>query len=156
MVRTIRHEGANYPVNDHWHEANSIRWPRLAAMTHAELDRERWRLLNLSNERHLTDDETAELAAVTNHFNVRNALRVLGTDAHLIHGFDGVDQLHGNLWRAPCGCEVHLVFDHHKSALLEPTEVKPHAVRFACQSHRHLADDVHALHAQVMADHQAP
>jgi hypothetical protein len=131
----ILHEGAPYPVTEHWHRDNSEPWPAFVKMTREEADEHRWHLLRLSNVRHLTIDEETELQAVTKHFNVRNALKVLGNDAHLIHGFVGVDHLHGNHTHVPCGCVLHHVIDHHKHALLGPNHPKPHTPHFVCAGH---------------------
>lgn len=152
-MATIHHAGTPYPVTDAFHAKNTEPWPHLATMTREQLDVDRNRLLALSNDRALTRAERAELAAVTNHYNVRNALHVLGTDAHQIHGFEGVDQLHGNRWIPPCGCELQIVFDHHKAVAGEPHEVHAHKPRFVCEKHAHLEHDWKALHAQVTADH---
>lgn len=126
-----------------------------------QCDRERWTLLALSNERALSDVEAARLAAVTHHFNVRNALIFLAGRPHTDFGFDGVDQVHGNRWIAACGCQLHHVFDHHKAIAGEPREVHAHTPRHVCEAHaphwdpRGAAPLHHrlgALHQKVQAD----
>lgn len=112
-MATILHEGVEYDVTDAWHAAYTEPYPELAQLSRSSLDHARWNILNLSNERPLTSAEEARLAAITHHYNVRNALHVLGCPDHTQFGFDGVDQLHGNRATLPCGCELNVVFDHH-------------------------------------------
>lgn len=102
----------------------------------------------------LTHSEKSYLTAWTNRNNIKNSLDVLGYDAHEVHGFEGVDQLHGNLHNHPCGCVVHMVFDHHKRHDLKPEHVRPHRAEEQCHRHAH-HKDVQALHKAISDEHIA-
>lgn len=149
---TIEHNGKPYPVTQGWHDENTVRWPTLALMGREELDRWRWMLLDKSNYVRLTDDEEAWLRAITNHYNVRNALMVFAGCDHTTFGFEGVDQIHGGRAKFECGCELNVCFDHHQRH--DPNVVQiPHTPRFVCEGHSHLRHDLAVLHERVHADH---
>jgi hypothetical protein len=150
----VRHRGALHPVNGHWHEANSVRWPHLAAMEKDALEERRTALLRISNDRRLTKAEYAELDAVTNHSNVRNAIAFLDGRPHTDFGYTGVDQVHGNRITHGCGCELHIVFDHHKRHESEQDH-HAHTPRYVCDKHVHLKHDLALLHSRVRDDNRA-
>lgn len=152
MAAHVIHGGQPVAVTEAWHEANSVPWPDLPTLERDQLDAIRVQLLLLSNDRALTDPERARLEAVTHHYNVRNALRFLGGRPHAHFGFDGADQVHGNRITHPCGCELHVVFDHHRARGGQAYDVHPHAPRRVCARHSHLAHDLHALHDRVAQD----
>ncbi len=107
---------------------------------------EAWR----ANQR-LNHEQRSYLTAWTNRQNIANAVRVLGADAHKLHGFEGVDQLHGNTHAHPCGCEIHVVFDHHQRHALKPEHIRPHRIERQCRGHAQ-HKDVQGLHAALMVD----
>lgn len=149
----VRHAGRHHPVNGHWRETHIAPWRHLAAHTHEELVEIKDELLKKSDETSLTDDEVAYLFAVRDHINVRRSLNLLGDRDHRDFGFEGVDQLHFNVWNAPdCGCRLVHVFDHHKRGR-DDHEHHEHPPLRLCPKHaphRHL--DLRALRALIEAD----
>ena len=111
---TVRHRGRDWPVNPAWDAEYTAPWPELAGLDREQIDDRRRVLLAKSNTApRLTEPEREELDALDQHFNVRNALLILGEPDLSRFGFTYADQLHGARLTAPCGCEILLVHDHH-------------------------------------------
>lgn len=128
-MASILHEGVEFAVTDGWDAANSQSWPELAKMDRAQIDGERKRILALSEDRRLTSEERSYLKTLDNHYNVRNALKVLGINdpSHPAFEFMGADQLHGNRITFDCGCQLNVIFDHHQAmAVAAASEVVNH------------------------------
>lgn len=150
----IRHKGAHYPVNAHWHEANTVRWPHLAARSRQELRAIQDELV-LKSTNPLTPLSNAELAylkAANNHYDVRTALDLLQGRDHREFGFEGVDQVHVNSVSYGCGCRLVHVFDHHKGQAGEVDQTHPHAPLLVCDAHAPHRHDLALLHVRVAAD----
>lgn len=152
----VMHDGQHYPVNGHWHEANTAPWPHLAATTRQQLREIQDALLLKSNDEPLSKDELAYLRAANNHFDVRTAIGFLRGRDHREFGFEGVDQVHGQWERLECGCRLAFVFDHHKARADEPYEVHPHTPLPICDSHAPYQHDVKLLHERAVADNRSP
>lgn len=151
----VLHKGKHHPVNAHWHEANTAKWPHLAGRSRHELRKIQDDLLEKSNHVHLTKAELEYLRAANNHFDVRTATDLLGGRHHGEFGFEGVDQVHLNADGGySCGCVLMLVFDHHKAQAGEPHEIHPHHGLVVCDDHAPHAHDPKLLHARVAADHR--
>jgi hypothetical protein len=149
----VLHRGAHHPVNDHWHAANTARWPHLAGRSRHELRDIQDRLLLKSNHVELTAEEHAYLQAANKHFNVRTSVDFLGGRDHRDFGFEGVDQVHMNGVGYPCGCKLLIVFDHHRARAGEVGyEHHPHPPLQVCDKHAKHAGDLRQLHARVAAD----
>lgn len=143
-MNTIQHRGANWPVTDHWHEANTVPFPHLAGLSRDEHRKVQDDLLLKSHgsvsdqldamgattceameaiqpetwrqiiQASLTPDEFALLRAANNHYDTRTAIDFLAGRPLSDFGFDGVDQVHGNDQAFKCGCKLNIVFDHHR------------------------------------------
>lgn len=174
-MATINIDGQDFPVTDGWHAAVIEPYPELATWGHDQLEAERTRLLEKSNVTLTaigqaaptwTPADAARLAAVTHVINAHRATRFLGGRSHEDFGFDGVDQVHGNRYTAPCGCELHHIFDHHIAVSEDRSDlvVHPHYPRFVCDDHvpentlalalagkPYDADTLADLHAAVIA-----
>src|SRR5262249_38317241 len=122
----VLHKGKHHPVNAHFHEANTAKWPHLAGRSRHELRKIQDALLLKSDQVSLTAEEHDYLQPACKHFNVRSAINLLGGRHHGEFGFEGVDQVHMNSVTHPCGCKLLIVFDHHKARAGEISRIHPH------------------------------
>jgi hypothetical protein len=152
----VLHKGVHHPVNAHWHEANTAKWPQLAGRSRYELRGIQDALLLKSNSVALTQDELAYLRAANNHFDVRTAINLLKGRDHRDFGFDGVDQVHMNTHTLPCGCKLMIVFDHHKARAGTIDKVHPHTPQRACRHHIEHVHDLDRMHDYVASDSNNP
>jgi hypothetical protein len=165
---TIKIDGVAFPVTAAWHASVIAPYPEMGAWDHDQLELERTRLLELSNEtparigqrRNVWTPETAaRLDAVTHVINVHRATRWLEGRSHEEFNFTGVDQIHGNSCTHACGCTTQHLFDHHKRhGPPESLVVHPHDPRVVCEMHKpHLPLGLAAFHAKVHEDnYQSP
>lgn len=116
MARTILHDGLQHPVTDAWHARNTGPWPHFAGLDLGGCQERRDAIYALDKAGLLTPTARLELWHLTHHINVRSAVRVLGADAHLKHGYATVDVLKGNRLQALCGCIVDLAV--HRNELM--------------------------------------
>lgn len=93
---------------------------------------EAWATGGMLNER-----ERLLLDAWTNRGNINRALAWIAPFTWRDLGFETACQVHGNSHSLECGCQVHLVFDHHKRAETEK-DVRPFRAPLVCEAHRHL------------------
>jgi hypothetical protein len=153
-VQRIRIDGRWRPVTGAWHAQNIAPHPDLARRNHGELERERARLLKLSEDDRVRrspgvryrDADEVRLQAVTRVINAHNATRLFLASRSLDEfGFAGVDQLHGNRQNAPCGCVLNFAFDHHLAQNWKPGDAAivhhPHFPDRLCARHAHLEGD---------------
>jgi hypothetical protein len=148
----VLHKGQHHPVNAHWHEANTAKWPHLAGRSRHELRAIQDKLLLKSNDVRLSKDELDYLRAANNHFDVRTCVDKLKGRHHSEFGFEGVDQLHFNSHSHPCGCALEVVFDHHGASAGNMGKLHPHHPLEVCDAHAPHAHDLELLHARVAAD----
>lgn len=153
----VLHKGQLHPVNAHWHEANTAKWPHLAVKTRQELRDIQDVLLLKSNDPRttLSKPELDYLRAANNHFDVRTALDMLDGRRHGEFGFEGVDQVHMNSISYACGCKLLIVFDHHKGRAGEVDKIHPHPPLAVCDDHAPHRHDLALLHERVAADSRA-
>lgn len=155
-------DDVEYPVTTQFMAETGTPYPDLLTMHYNALTRERDSLLRLSEQwrrlgdllrRGLTSGEGDRLQAVTRAINVHHGARVLQDRPLADLGFEGVDQVHGNAIHYPCGCKLHVLFDHHRRADPE-VERHPHYPLESCAKHAGLLPDYKAHHAQVVSDHK--
>lgn len=146
----VLHRGRHYPVNAHWHEACTEKWPHLAGRSHVELRAIQDDLLDKSNHVPLTKEEHEYLRAANRHFDVRTCIDLLKGRDHREFGFDGVDQLEFSRQIHPCGCWLIFVSDHHKGRAGVPREAHPHYPTAVCDKHLPHRHDLGLLYRRVM------
>ena len=91
----------------------------------------------------LTEREHVILAAYTNRRNIHSALAWIAPHTFADLGFETACQVHGNLARLTCGCEVHYVFDHHlrtRPHAYARFELRPFRAPKVCARHQPIND----------------
>lgn len=83
----------------------------------------------------LNERERRLLEAWTNRRNIDKALAWIAPHDYADFGFETACQVHGNSHSIPCGCHVHLVFDHHKRDRLTDEDKHPFRAVEVCELH---------------------
>lgn len=144
---TIRlNDGSVHPVSPRWYQRNVVK-----AQVARENEGRRQAILEIGNERPLTDKLRAELSALTEFKNVHNARKHLGgRDYREIFGANAtLDQVHMNRVTKKCGCVLNYVFDHNVRHGTNIT-IYPHYPTKVCTEHAHFGRDFRAQFESVM------
>ena len=147
---TITIQGVVYPTSPTFQAETEALHPDLLTTSYEALEAERDVLMKLSTDRHtfraptpsgplapggtLTVAEYDRLQAIVRTMNVHHGVNFLQGRPHTDFGFEGVDQVHGNLLHLDCGCIHAVVFDHHQRHVRPP--VHEHYPRRLCEDHK--------------------